>query len=103
MSKHPTPTPVVTATVCSMCGLDWERHGADPTTEDCIRLLKAEIAHKPITLPTPWMRPVPYVPWTPPHRPGPIWQVSPPTITCDTTSGTYTPRAATTTCKAVAA
>ena len=47
MAKSVTPKPVVVKTICSMCGLDWDAHGDSPTTEDCIRLLKAEIDKKP--------------------------------------------------------
>lgn len=46
MPKSITPKPVVVKTICSMCDLDWEDHGDNPTTEDCIRLLKAEVAKK---------------------------------------------------------
>lgn len=46
--EHTTPEPVVVQTICSMCGLAWERHGEDPTPEDCIRLLKAELATRPV-------------------------------------------------------
>lgn len=45
------PTPVAKLTVCSVCGLDWERHTKDrktaPTADVCIRLLKAELAKRP--------------------------------------------------------
>jgi hypothetical protein len=39
MSK---PSPVPVAIVCSECELPWDDHGAKPTLEDCIRLLKVE-------------------------------------------------------------
>ena len=45
----PGPEPVVTATVCSLCGLAWEKHGDKPTKDDCIRLLKAKLASGPTT------------------------------------------------------
>jgi hypothetical protein len=32
MSKQVKPEPVVVTTICSMCSLPWEQHGADPTT-----------------------------------------------------------------------
>lgn len=51
------PQPVVVTTICSECGLAWEAHGDKPSTSDCIRLLKAELARRPtvITYPTyPW-------------------------------------------------
>ena len=44
------PKPVVTETICSECGLDWERHGDTPTQSDCIRLLKADLATKPMPI-----------------------------------------------------
>jgi hypothetical protein len=59
--KTPNPQPVVVSTICSMCGLDWQLHGEKPTTEDCIRLLKAELANRPptvITIPTVYPYPV---------------------------------------------
>jgi len=43
-----TPEPKPTAIVCSVCGLEWKRHGKTPTLEKCIELLKAEVARKPI-------------------------------------------------------
>lgn len=45
------PEPINKHIVCSMCGLDWEQHGAKPTLEKCVELLKAEVkrlsAHPP--------------------------------------------------------
>lgn len=45
------PSPVSRLTVCSVCGLDWDRHTKDrktaPTADVCIRLLKAELAKRP--------------------------------------------------------
>ncbi len=38
------PEPVVVSTVCSLCGELWEPHGPNPTTLDCIRVLKAKMA-----------------------------------------------------------
>lgn len=38
------PEARVVSEVCSMCGLDWARHGAKPTTETCIRLLASDLA-----------------------------------------------------------
>ena len=43
----PVPKPVPTRVVCSVCGLDWERHGEKPGYEICIKLLKADLAKKP--------------------------------------------------------
>lgn len=46
------PAPVAKFTVCSVCGLDWERHTKDrktaPTADVCIRLLKDELAKRPV-------------------------------------------------------
>lgn|ERR1019366_1365045 len=53
------PEPVAVTTICSVCGLPWHDHGKDPTTEDCIRLLKAELASKSI----PGYQPYPIRPW----------------------------------------
>jgi hypothetical protein len=41
------PKPVVAKQVCSVCGLDWERHAEKPGYEDCIKLLKADLAKRP--------------------------------------------------------
>lgn len=50
------PKPVTKNTVCSECGLPWEKHNQGqttepalpiaPTLEECVRLLKAELARK---------------------------------------------------------
>ena len=61
------PKPVIVSQVCSMCGLDWERHGEKPTTEDCIRLLKAELASRPVTITIPSVYPYPVVPGAAPY------------------------------------
>ncbi len=64
--KPTTPKPVVVTTICSECGLAWEAHGDKPTTSDCIRLLKAELAKRPtpITITYPYVQPVyPSYPW----------------------------------------
>jgi hypothetical protein len=71
------PTPKVVSEVCSLCGLDWNLHGAEPTTETCIALLLDEINSlnarlaqrpyiQPINIPVyprPWPRPWPYSPY----------------------------------------
>ena len=74
------PEPVVTETVCSLCGFDWEDHGENPTTDDCIRLLRDrvedlentpvpfKIAPAPYT-PPPYNPVSPYGPWVNPFRP----------------------------------
>lgn len=43
------PKPVNKTIVCSECGLPWEKHTArrktvEPTLDDCVALLKAELA-----------------------------------------------------------
>lgn len=52
------PEPIVVRTLCSLCDLDWEPHGDEPTTADCIRLLKIELSRRPLNLywntPRPW-------------------------------------------------
>jgi hypothetical protein len=88
--KRNKPEPVAVETICSVCGLDWDAHGADPTTDDCIRLLKeelaAEIARKPIAVPI--QVPVPVYPkrvpwywgeWYGGYRPAPKYPYE---ITC---------------------
>jgi hypothetical protein len=42
------PEPINKHIVCSLCGLDWEKHGANPTIEKCVGLLKAELASRPL-------------------------------------------------------
>jgi hypothetical protein len=68
--KKPEAVPV--NTVCSVCGVDWKRHGVNPTTDDCIRLLKEDIeilkrdlSHERVKSP--------YVPVPVPYRPEPSW------------------------------
>ena len=50
-----------------MCGLPWNDHGRDPNTDDCIRLLKAELAKRvqyvPIQIPVPCPRPSRWEEW----------------------------------------
>jgi hypothetical protein len=45
------PKPVSKHVVCSVCGLDWDRHpkkkDKEPTLEACVELLKAELASRP--------------------------------------------------------
>jgi len=41
------PKPVVVKTICSECDLPWEDHGENPTTSDCIRLLKSAATQRP--------------------------------------------------------
>jgi hypothetical protein len=59
------PEAVPVNTICSVCGLPWHDHGEDPTTDDCIRLLKAELARRPLTVPVPHPYPVPVYPKRP--------------------------------------
>lgn len=42
-TSAPQPQPVPQFIVCSLCGEPWAGHGDDPTTLDCIRLLKAKV------------------------------------------------------------
>lgn len=81
-----TPSPVAVTTICSVCGLGWELHGTKPTTEDCIRLLKAELAARPVFVPQPYIIREPYRrPWYG-EGPNPLWRQNMPTITCSTTA-----------------
>lgn len=41
--KNPKPEPVVVRTLCSLCDQEWEKHGDNPTTLNCIELLKDEL------------------------------------------------------------
>lgn len=52
--KHPKPQPIVVRTLCSLCDEEWEAHGDDPTTLDCIRLLKAAKVKPYPYVPNPW-------------------------------------------------
>lgn len=67
MPRQRKPEPQVVSTICSLCGLDWERHGAEPTSETCIELLlgevrslNAQLAARPIVQPIGYPLPVPY-------------------------------------------
>lgn len=80
MSDETTPQPVVVQSMCSVCGLEWDRHimevrpGPDgepvevgPSLMECIRLLKERVnqlaAYREAVQPsTPWV-PVPNAPW----------------------------------------
>ncbi len=42
LKPSPIP-PVESERVCSVCGLLWALHSKDPSLEDCVRLLKAEL------------------------------------------------------------
>lgn len=46
------PKPIAKQVVCSECGLSWDAHTkgrkTDPTPDVCIRLLKAELAKRPM-------------------------------------------------------
>ena len=46
--KTPKPEPIVTSTVCSLCGLPWDNHGDKPTALTCIDLLRSELAKRPM-------------------------------------------------------
>lgn len=72
------PTPKTVKQVCTLCGLDWGRHGENPTTDTCVALLleeikslNAQLAHRPISYPV--VQPIirPYAPyWPNPLYPG---------------------------------
>lgn len=49
--KTPKPEPVAVNIVCSLCELPWSQHGDDPTTLDCIRLLKQRNLYTPFPRP----------------------------------------------------
>ena len=83
--KTQKPHPVVIKTICSLCGLDWDGHGDDPTAEDCVRLLKAEVAKKstPITYWTYWPNvytPTYIQPYTSVTSAGSTWTATAPSI-----------------------
>lgn len=69
------PTPVITSEVCSVCGLDWARHGDKPTAKTCIDLLRIDLASARVAQANrPFVQPIPYLPYTPvpwaqPYRP----------------------------------
>jgi len=66
------PKAVTTVQVCSLCGLDWKRHGENPTTDDCIALLRADLAaaeRRPVYIP--YARPIPWSPYWPYYAP--VW------------------------------
>lgn len=94
MPKNAKPAPVAVTTVCSLCGLDWQQHGADATTEDCIRLLKLELARRPTVIN------VPYV--YGPYVYGPYWTCGASVWSSDTHSISETPRASAAAWRAVA-
>ena len=60
--KKPTPTPIPSAHKCSVCDLDWKRHGEKPTLEKCVELLKAECAR--LRNPNPLWMEVTGKPWS---------------------------------------
>jgi len=110
-SQSVTPKPVVVTTICSECGLAWDAHGEKPTTSDCIRLLKAELAKRPTV--QPYVYPTyPQYPYYIPNvvsyriwysgqtNAGGLYQNNQ-SINC--VSNTATPAVATNTCTAVAA
>lgn len=41
VAKKPAPRTV--SEVCTVCGLDWKRHGTNPSIEKCVTLLVAEV------------------------------------------------------------
>lgn len=46
------PEPISNHIVCSVCGMNWEKHGPEPTLERCVELLKAELKTRPKWQPT---------------------------------------------------
>lgn len=69
------PRPKVIKEVCSLCGIDWHLHGKNPTAEKCVELLldevkslNAQVAHKPLVWPYPYVNP-----WRPLPYTGPYW------------------------------
>jgi hypothetical protein len=45
------PKPKTVKVVCDMCGIEWAAHKLkpthEPTLEECVRVLKAELAKRP--------------------------------------------------------
>jgi hypothetical protein len=77
------PESRIVSEVCSLCGLDWKRHGKAPTSEKCVELLleeilslNAQLAHRPYVQPLPYPVPYPTVPWRPPFYSGPYWSTA---------------------------
>lgn len=69
------PTPVITSEICSVCGLDWARHGDKPTAKTCIDLLRADASAARVALANrPFVQPIPYLPYVPPRRNPPYRQ-----------------------------
>lgn len=62
------PQPIVTSTVCSVCGLNWANHMPDASGEvstlECVRLLKAEIARPRPVYRQHWTYPYDQYTWT---------------------------------------
>lgn len=80
MGEVPTPEAIVTATICSLCGLDWSRHPDKATAADCVGLLKADLATarvfmQPtfINLPPPPAPTAPYIPYQTPYVAPTTW------------------------------
>jgi len=104
-----TPQPRVVSEVCSLCGLDWKRHGKQPTTETCIELLLAEVrslnaalAVRPVSIPAPY--PVPYPrPYPVPYWPQSPWWGTSRITYGNTSSGLYTPASSSAAPRAIAA
>lgn len=78
--RTPKPAPVVTQTICSICGEDWAQHqevDGEVSTLECVRLLKAQLATRPtITIMPPTIvRPYISAPYVQPYSPWPtqIW------------------------------
>jgi hypothetical protein len=67
--KKGKPEPITTARICSMCGEAWNRHPENPTVEDCVALLKAELGYERSRAHPVWINPAPMSisPLSPPY------------------------------------
>lgn len=87
------PHPVVVSQECSVCGLEWSRHGDSPTAKTCIDLLRADVSAARIQLANrPYAQPITLLPFVPVPRTrpyGPYWGGGNGT-TWNVTSGTGT-------------
>lgn len=77
MPRSKKPSPVHTETVCSVCGLDWDRHGDEPTTDTCIELLRGDLDRERARTTPRAPMPYPVVPYVPHPYPQP-WRQPPP-------------------------
>lgn len=61
------PEPVTAPATCSLCHQPWAKHPANPTAEDCVRVLLDALAAER----RPVVAPMPVMPYTPPPSPYP--------------------------------